>query len=60
MIQLSCKIAELKQNLQVMVSMSSSGIDYVLNEHEVSEWVIKFNGLSGDKRHWGPYSPYKP
>ena len=43
-----------------MVSMSSSGIDYVLNEHEVREWVIKFYGLSGDSRHWGPYGPYKP
>ena len=25
----------------------------------VSEWVIKFNGLSGDSGQWGPYSPYK-
>ena len=25
-----------------------------------SEWVIKFNGLSGDSGQWGPYSPYKP
>ena len=25
-----------------------------------SEWVIKFNSLSGDSRQWGPYSPYKP
>ena len=24
-----------------------------------SEWVIKFNGLSGDSGQWGPYSPYK-
>ena len=26
---------------------------------ERSEWVIKFNGLSGDSRQRGPYSPYK-
>ena len=26
----------------------------------VSGWVIKFNGLSGDSRQQGPYSPYKP
>ena len=26
----------------------------------VSEWVIKFNSLSGDIGQWGPYSPYKP
>ena len=26
----------------------------------LSEWVIKFNGLFGDSRHWGPCSPYKP
>ena len=26
----------------------------------VSEWVIKFNGLSGDSGQPGPYSPYKP
>ena len=26
----------------------------------VSEWVIKFNGLSGDSGQRGPYSPYKP
>ena len=25
-----------------------------------SEWVIKFNGLSGDSGQRGPYSPYKP
>ena len=25
-----------------------------------SEWVIKFNGLSGDSGHRGPYSLYKP
>ena len=25
-----------------------------------SEWVIKFNSLSGDSGQWGPYSPYKP
>ena len=25
----------------------------------VGEWVIKFNGLSGDSGHRGPYSPYK-
>ena len=24
------------------------------------EWVIKFNGLSGDSGQRGPYSPYKP
>ena len=24
-----------------------------------SEWVINFNGLSGDSRQQGPYSPYK-
>ena len=24
-----------------------------------SEWVIKFNGLSGDSGQQGPYSPYK-
>ena len=24
------------------------------------EWVIKFNGLSGDSGQQGPYSPYKP
>ena len=24
-----------------------------------SEWVIKFNSLSGDSRQQGPYSPYK-
>ena len=27
---------------------------------QVSEWVIKFNSLSGDSGEWGPYSPYKP
>ena len=26
----------------------------------LSEWVIKFNGLSGDSGQRGPYSPYKP
>ena len=26
----------------------------------VSEWVIKFNGLSGDSGQRGPCSPYKP
>ena len=26
----------------------------------MSEWVIKFNGLSGDSGQRGPYSPYKP
>ena len=25
----------------------------------MSEWVIKFNGLSGDSRRWGPYNQYK-
>ena len=25
-----------------------------------SEWVIEFNGLSGDSGKRGPYSPYKP
>ena len=25
----------------------------------VSEWVIRFNGLSGDSRQQGPYGPYK-
>ena len=25
-----------------------------------SEWVIKFNGLSGDRGHRGSYSSYKP
>ena len=24
----------------------------------VSEWVIKFNGLSGDSGQWSPHSPY--
>ena len=26
----------------------------------MSEWVIKFKGLSGDSRQQGPYSRYKP
>ena len=26
----------------------------------VSDWVIKFNGLSGESEQWGPYNPYKP
>ena len=26
----------------------------------VSEWVIKFHGISGDSRQRGPYIPYKP
>ena len=26
----------------------------------VSEWVIKFKGLSKDSGQRGPYSPYKP
>ena len=29
-------------------------------ESEASEWVIKFNGLSGDSEQRDPYSPYKP
>ena len=27
---------------------------------KMSEWVSKFNGLSGDSGEWGPDSPYKP
>ena len=30
------------------------------NTWQVSEWVIKFNGLSGESGQRGPYSPYKP
>ena len=33
---------------------------YMRHSGEMSEWVIKFNGLSGDSGHRGPYSPYKP
>ena len=29
-------------------------------EVRVSEWVIRFNGLSEDGVQRGPYSPYKP
>ena len=35
----------------------------IINPHvlcRMGEWVIKFNGLSGDSGHRGPYSPYKP
>ena len=32
----------------------------VLATTEVSEWMIRFNSLSGDSVEWGPYSPYKP
>ena len=27
---------------------------------QMSEWIIIFNGLSGDSGQWGPYSRYKP
>ena len=30
------------------------------DRRQVREWVIKFNSLSGDSGHRGPYSPYKP
>ena len=30
------------------------------NDKWVSDWVIKFKGLSGDSGQRGPYSPYKP
>ena len=29
----------------------------VFHEWARSEWVIKFNGLSGDSEQWGPYKP---
>ena len=32
----------------------------IRNHLPMSEWVIKFNGLSGDNGQQGPYSPYKP
>ena len=38
--------------------------EYQLDKDELvqswSEWVIKFNGLSGDSGQRGPYSRYKP
>ena len=31
----------------------------IIDSEWVSEWVIKFDGISGDSRQQGPYSPYK-
>ena len=35
-------------------------VDTVVASRDNSEWVIKFNGLSGDSGQRGPYSPYTP
>ena len=40
--------------------LNVSIIKEIVSYEVVSEWVIKFNGLSGDSGHRGPYSPYKP
>ena len=36
------------------------GLGWMLQNLINEEWVIRFNGLSGDSGQRGPYSPYKP
>ena len=53
----ACSVFLLKRCLQMLQHTQVPG-----HEHErwVSEWVIKFNSLSGDGGQRGPFSPYEP
>ena len=53
---LCCHMASQWVILNIYVHISPEWRDSI----GVSEWVIEFNGLSGDTRRWGPYSTYRP